>query len=120
MSSAAGSELKRGRDSYTRRAWSDAYDALSRADQASSLGAEDLELCVWSAVLAGHDDEALRLTERLHQLHLACGDHVGAARAAFWLGFRLAGRGEMGRASGWLTRAQRLVEGEAGECVVRG
>jgi hypothetical protein len=37
-------ELGRGRESYARRAWMDAYKSLSRADQAAPLGAEDLEL----------------------------------------------------------------------------
>ena len=45
--------LERGRESYARRAWSDAYDSLSRADQAASLGGEDLELFAKSAYMRG-------------------------------------------------------------------
>ena len=33
-------ELGRGRESYARRAWMDAYRSLSQADQAAPLGAE--------------------------------------------------------------------------------
>ena len=43
-----------------------------------------------------------------------------AVRCAFWLGFRLLMRGEMGRASGWFARAQRLLERDARECAERG
>ena len=45
---------------------------------------------------------------------------AGAVRAAFWLGVHLIIRGEIGRATGWLARAQRLLEHEAGDCVERG
>jgi tetratricopeptide (TPR) repeat protein len=43
-----------------------------------------------------------------------------AVRCAFWVGMNLALRGEMGNATGWLGRAQRLVEREEGDCVERG
>jgi ATP/maltotriose-dependent transcriptional regulator MalT len=60
------------------------------------------------------------LLERLYQHHLDAGNPARAAWAAFWLGFRLMGLGEFGRASGWLSRAQRLVDGEERDCAVRG
>jgi DNA-binding CsgD family transcriptional regulator len=56
--------------------------------------------------------------ERLYQLHLDGGDETRAARWAFWLGFRLMSTREMGRGSGWITRAQRLVEKT--DCVEKG
>jgi len=49
-------ELKRGRESYATRAWTDAYESLSRADQAAPMGAEDLELLARSAYMLGRDD----------------------------------------------------------------
>jgi DNA-binding CsgD family transcriptional regulator len=112
--------LERGRDCYARRAWAEAYEALHAADQSSQLGVEDLERIAWSAALTGRDDALLSLLERLHQAHLEAGNTTRAAHAAFWLGFRLLSMGEMGRASGWLLRAQRLVEQETSDCVVRG
>ncbi len=39
----------------------DAYKSLSRADQASLLGAEDLELLATSAYMLGRDDERYSL-----------------------------------------------------------
>ena len=41
-------------------------------------------------------------------------------RAAFWLGFRLASRGEIGPANGWFARGHRVLDGVAGECAERG
>jgi tetratricopeptide (TPR) repeat protein len=43
-----------------------------------------------------------------------------AARSAFWLGMRLTSLGEIGRATGWLARAERLIEGEGRDCVESG
>ena len=40
-------------------------------------------------------------------------------RCAVWLGMNLALRGEIGPATGWLGRAQRLLENE-GDCAERG
>jgi ATP/maltotriose-dependent transcriptional regulator MalT len=113
-------ELDRGREAYARRAWLDAYAALSQADEAESLGADDLELLATSAAMAGRTDAYLTLLERLHHQHLGAGRALRAARAAFMLGMMLAVRGEVGPAGGWFGRARRLVEREGGECVEQG
>jgi DNA-binding NarL/FixJ family response regulator len=115
-----GGDVERGRECYARRAWDDAYEALARADEAAPLAAADLEKLSWSAALTARDEELLRLMERLHQMRLESGDLMGAAHAAFWLGFRLMAMGEIGRASGWLARSQRIVENEAVDCALRG
>jgi DNA-binding CsgD family transcriptional regulator len=112
--------LERGRASFERRAWSDAFDALSEADRAAPLGAEDLARLVVAAGLAGRDEALLPAQERLYQRYLEAGDTLAAARAGFWLGFRLFARGEAGRATGWLGRAQRLVEKDGRDCVEQG
>lgn len=112
--------LKEGRESYQRRAWSHAYRWLSLADRATPLGSEDLELLAMSAYLVGRDDDYLHTLERAHQAYLDAGKDVQAARCAFWLGLRLFFRGEMGRATGWFARAQRLLEREGHECAERG
>jgi DNA-binding CsgD family transcriptional regulator len=113
-------ELERGREAYGRRAWIDAYESLSRAVQASPLGAEDLELLATSAYMLGRDDDSLESLERAYHLYLDAGEVLRAVRCAFWVGINLALRGEMGRATGWLGRAQRLVEREEDDCVERG
>jgi DNA-binding NarL/FixJ family response regulator len=111
-------EIARGRDGYARRAWAEAHRWFAAADQKSPLTAADLELYARSSSLLGRDDESFGLMERLYQLHLDGGESTGAARAAFWVGFRLTGMKEMGRASGWFARAQRLIEKT--DCVERG
>lgn len=112
--------LEHGRRSYATQAWSDAYSSLSGADQETSLEGRDLELLATSAYMLGRDDEWMRILERAHQASLEAGDKLHAARCAFWIGIQLARGGEMGPATGWLGRAQRLVESEQRECVERG
>ena len=90
------------------------------ADQKSPLEAEDLDLFAMAAYLVGRDDEYLRTLERAYNAHINAGQCARAVRCAFWLGFRLLMRGEMGRATGWLTRGQRLLERDARECAERG
>lgn len=103
-------ELERGRDCYRRRAWSEAYQAFSRAEQAGPLATLDLELLATAAYLVGRDAEYLKALERAHVAHLDAGDCLRAARCAFWLGYRLVFRGETAQASGWFGTAQRLIE----------
>jgi hypothetical protein len=63
-------ELERGRKSYARRAWMDAYESLSHADQVALLGADDLELLARSAYMLGRDDEYVSCLERAHHTYL--------------------------------------------------
>ena len=112
--------LARARQCYERRAWADAFHALTLADQASPLDSEDLERLAMSAYLIGRDDDYLRALERAHHAHMAADERLRAIRCAFWLGFHLFLRGEAGRATGWLARARRLIEREERECAERG
>jgi DNA-binding CsgD family transcriptional regulator len=112
--------LERGRACYERHEWDDAFELLSLADRSSPLDADDLHRLAWSAGLTARDEEMLAVQERLYHARLAAGQCLAAARAAFWLGFRLFAHGELGRAGGWLGRAQRLVEQEGCECVEQG
>jgi len=110
--------LKQGREAYHRRAWADAYTSLSLADQTCPLGTEDLELLGTSAYLTGRDLDFQRILERAHHAHVTAGDQVRAARSGFWLGLSFLLRGEIGPASGWLSRVRRLVESR--DCVEQG
>lgn len=113
-------DLQRGRAAHARRAWEEAYAALSLADGASPLGSADLERLAWSAGLTGRTRELLELLERLYNAHLEGGHDVKAARAAFWIGFRLFALHEPGRASGWIERSRRLVATAGEDCVEQG
>jgi len=112
--------LLRGRASYELGEWDDAFAALSAADAATPLGPEDLHRLAWSAGLTARDEQMLSTQERLYNAWLERSCSLAAARAAFWLGFRLMAMGKAGGASGWLTRAQRLVDLHAGDCVEQG
>jgi DNA-binding CsgD family transcriptional regulator/tetratricopeptide (TPR) repeat protein len=113
-------ELERGRERYAGAAWRKAYESLASADRAQPLGAQDLELMATSAYMLGREDEYFRALERAHRAHLEAGEELRAARSAFWIGVNLARQGEMGRAGGWLGRAQRIVERQKRDCVERG
>ena len=110
--------LERGRESYRRRAWADAYAAFSAADQASPLDPDDLDLMATCAYLTGRDLDFQRILERAYHLNVAAGDQTRAARTAFWLGLTCLLRGETGIATGWLSRAGRLIESR--DCVEQG
>src|SRR4030095_14349330 len=66
------------------------------------------------------NDAREAFTARAHQTFLDRGDREGAARAAFWLGYALMGRGAIAPASGWFARAGRLLDEGQLDCVVRG
>ena len=112
-------QLRAGRESYSDSAWTAAYESLSHVEQEALLAAEDLELLATSAYMLGREDEWMQLLERACRRHSDAGLPLKAARCAFWIGTHLAIRGEMGPASGWLGRAQRLVERDGSDCVER-
>jgi hypothetical protein len=108
-------ELGQGRESYARRAWVDAYESLSRADNA-----EDLELLARSAYMLGRDDDYRSALERAYHAYVDAGDSPRAARCAWWVGHNLLFHGETAPARGWFARGQRLLEREERDCVERG
>jgi DNA-binding CsgD family transcriptional regulator len=112
--------LREAHEAYEGRAWSNARSILARIDREAPLGAEDLERLAMSAYLTNRDADCLRALERCHHAYLEQGEAPRAVRAAFWLGFRLALRGEIGPATGWFARGQRVLEGAAADCVESG
>ena len=110
--------LQQGRDAFDRRAWTEARELLTRADETAPLAAEDLERLATASYLAGREPDFLAVLERAHHACQKGGDSLRAARCAFWLGLRWMLRGEAGRATAWLARARRLVE--ARDCVEQG
>ena len=113
-------ELERGRKSFATCAWAVAHEALLRADRVVPLEAEDLDLLATSASMLGREEDYLQALERGYQARLDAGETERAVRCAFWIGVSLARRGEIGRAGGWLGRAQRLLEQEQRDCVEHG
>jgi DNA-binding CsgD family transcriptional regulator len=62
--------------------------------------------------MLGRDGDYVGALERAHHAHLAAGGKTQAVRCAFWIGVHFALRGEMGPATGWIGRAQRLIEND--------
>src|SRR6266516_1542117 len=100
-----GDALDRGRGSFGRHAWADAYSGLSAADHEAPLSPDDLERLALAAYLVGRDDDGADISARAYHEWLRLGDAPRAARCAFWLGFTLVYRGEFARGGGWLARA---------------
>ena len=120
MDGTAAGALDRGRDAYARRAWLEAHEAFSRADDGGALEAEDLELLAMAKLMLGRDDESIAILERAHHRYLERGETQRAVRAATWIGMNLGFRGAIAPANGWLGRAQRLLDRQPGDSVEHG
>lgn len=112
--------LESARQSFSEQRWSEAYDGLSSAAELAALDAADLERLAVAAYLIGKDAEYGNALARAHEACLQLGDTAAAARCAFWLGFQLVMHGKEAQGSGWLGRAQRLVDECSEECVAQG
>ena len=112
--------LDRGREAFRRRAWGESCAQLAAADREAPLEPEDLERLASAAYLVGRDADSADIWARAHHEFLGRGDRERAARSAFWLAFGLLDRGELARGSGWIARAQRLLDDGQHDCVVQG
>ncbi|MDZ5620744.1 LuxR C-terminal-related transcriptional regulator [Nocardioides sp. HM23] len=106
--------LDRGRKAYVRAAWREAFQALSEADRAAALSAQDLEALGRSAYMVGDTDAYVAALERAYRAHLEAGAALPAVRLAFWIGHSLLFRAQPVPAGGWFARAQRIFD-ESGE-----
>ena len=113
-------QLERGRALCARGDWRDAHSAFAVADRSSPLAAGDLGLLAVAAYMLGREEEYVDTLIRAHQAQLEAEATEQAAQSAFWVGIHLVTTGDMARGSGWLERAQRLVERLDEDCVVRG
>jgi DNA-binding NarL/FixJ family response regulator len=111
--------LDLGRLSAQKRAWGAAFAHLTEADRQAPLDPEDLQLLSMAAHLIGKEAESGEALARAHQGFLSRGEVRPAAQCASWLSFVAQLRGDGAQASGWLSRARRLLESEA-ECVEKG
>jgi ATP/maltotriose-dependent transcriptional regulator MalT len=112
--------LDQGRESFARHEWARAYAQLSEADQRSPLDPEDLDRLAVTAHLIGKADESADIWTRSYNESVRAGDAPQAARCAFWLAFHLVNKGEFAPGSGWVARAQRLLDEGRHDCVERG
>ena len=113
--------LERARAAYAARQWSSARDEYLAARQMAELSADDMAALADAAWWAGSIDESLSACEEAYRLFLHGDDPQPrpAAILAIDIGFSWYLRGEEAMGSGWIARAQRLLEDEA-ECVEHG
>ena len=102
-----------GREAFARFAWADALAAFSDAERHAPLDPDDLQMMAAAAWWNGEIDEAVDAYERAHGLLVREGRRNEAATVALRLGELAVRRFSPAVGNGWLTRAERLLEGEA-------
>jgi DNA-binding NarL/FixJ family response regulator len=113
--------LERARAAYAHREWAQAREAYLAARAVAPLSAEDMAALSDAAWWEGAIDESLSACEEAYRLFLHGDDPQPrpAAMLAIDIGFSWYLRGEEAMGSGWISRAQRLLEGEA-DCAEHG
>jgi class 3 adenylate cyclase len=112
MSQVLDDSLEAGREAARKHAWRDAYDLLQKADADRLLGAEDLERLAEAAWWTGHLEQAIDLRERAYAAYTEAGEPRRAALLALALSGDHANKAAFSVASGWLSRADRLLADE--------
>jgi hypothetical protein len=106
--------LERARTAVSRGDWQGAYDLLAEADSGGLLGPAELPLLAEVAYAAGHLDVTIEVWERAYAEGVRAGDIVAAAGAAARVAMHLLfDTTLMAPVRGWVTRAERLLEGQA-------
>lgn len=102
------------------RAWRDALETYMEIATDAYLETKDLEGMATAAYMVERPEIFRSAMQRAHQQHLATRAPLQAARCAIWIGIDMALRGELGPASGWFSRAKRILDGVADDCVEKG
>jgi DNA-binding CsgD family transcriptional regulator len=113
--------LERARAAYGRRDWAKAREAYLGARALASLSADDMAALSDAAWWEGAIDESLSACEEAYRLFLHGDDPRPrpAAMLAIDIGVSWHLRGDEAMGSGWISRAQRLLEGDE-DCVEHG
>lgn len=120
-SAAIEPSLDAARSAYAAHRWADARSLYLELRARGSLAARDMEALAEAAWWEGAIDESLSAYEEAYRLYLHGDDPAPrpAAMLAMDIGFSWFLRGEEAMGSGWLSRAQRLLEDQP-ECVEHG
>lgn len=113
-------DIEQARESFRRKQWVDARKQLLAVEADAGLEPADLELLALATDFVGEPAEFEQIAERAHHAWLHRNERVRAVRSAFWLGMHLSQLGDRARASGWLARAERLLEEVPQDCVEHG
>ena len=103
--------LQSGRAAAHKNQWKEAVEALSAAD-AQALTAEDLVLLADALWWSGQPDDAVATLERAFARLEQDERHTDAASIGALLAYRAMRGLNLSVASGWLSRAARLLEGQ--------
>ena len=97
---------------FAKHAWREAYQRFAEADAAGGLSAADLDAYADAAWWIGESAAALNVRERAYAAFVAAGDRHAAATVAVRLADENANRNSMTVAAAWLSRVERLLEGD--------
>jgi tetratricopeptide (TPR) repeat protein len=111
--------LERARGAAESGDWQGAYALLVEADARAPLAGPDLALFAGVAYAAGHLDVTIEAWERVYKASEQAGDRLAAAGAAVRIALHLLfDTALMAPVRGWLTRAERLLDGHHGDTPV--
>ena len=103
--------LASGQEALARGGWEDARMTFKAAVAAEETP-EALEGLALATLWLDDERATIDALERSYSLYRQAGDRLGAARTALWLGLcSQYMRGQRAVASGWLGRAERLLDG---------
>ncbi len=107
----AGGPLQAARDALKRRAWREAFELYSAADEAEELAPEDLESLAEAADALALLDDVINTYERAHAGYVKQGSQERAAVTAIILATWYAIKGDFAVSRGWRGTAERLLDG---------
>ena len=110
----ANARLAEARVAVAHRAWERAFELLSALDAEAGLEPEDLEGLAKAAYWTGDSDLSIATRERAYAAYIARGDEQRAALCALTLRREYVSKLQHSVAAGWLTRAERLLDGYPG------
>ena len=116
---AADDELASARSALDRHAWEEAYERFTGADHQAVLSGADLEALASAAFFTGHADAETEAEERAFKAYQAEGNEIRAGFMALQLGRVYGYKGKLSIATAWVRRAERLLDGSAGELRAR-
>lgn len=108
---ASAATLEAARAASRQRAWAEAARLFQDADAVAPLESPDLESLAEAAWFTARADLAIETKQRAFRACQATGDRTRAAYLAIDLAREYATKGEHSVASGWMRRAERLLEG---------
>lgn len=99
-------------DASDRHAWREALDLLQQEDRTAELPPDALERLGEAAWWLGRLSVAIDARERAFSAYRQAGDSRSAARIAIDLAYDYEHKGAPSLSAGWLSRAERILEGE--------